>query len=97
MGEHAVLPCGALILHLASLKPLFIKFFYYYPKDQVNLFLLLSKNWLQLKVRPNHAKPYEKLNSSTTLFSLSLSHILSGILRFPKLNQFVDMTFDMLL
>ena len=87
MGEHAVLPRGALILHLASLKPLLIKFFYYYPKDQVNLFLLLSKNWLQLKIRPNHAKPYEKLNSSTTLFSLSLSLSLSHFEWYIKIPQ----------
>ena len=42
------LPCGTLILHLAIFTSFFIIFFYCYPIDHSNLFLLLYKIWAAL-------------------------------------------------
>ena len=43
-GVHEVMLCGTLILHLAFFLTFFsLSFFYCYPKDHINLFLLLSR------------------------------------------------------
>ena len=51
MQECMRMPCGALILHLATFTSFFKPFFFFfncYPIDHNNLFLLLYKIWATL-------------------------------------------------